>query len=465
MSPLETAFAAWLAFHSNLGVDMEQFLQPPATSEEIAEVESAIGFSLPPDLRELYTIANGQLDFHELRSVAADQQEYQESWAPFFGNFTFLPLDKALENYNFWLEIYDSNRVIREKYNNANPDKKVLPVEWEVRDGDLVDPLGWNPKWFVFAKSHADYYSVDLSPPRGGVPGQVVLHGADEHVLQVVAHSVTDMMLQASQELDPADQQRFEWVKADDTVSVPQVYFNIDPRWQPVDPQVSAQNESIPPAYKEWLQHKGQVRDVFLQEYRSWLGYQVFPTALDNRALDSIMHWTEMNLLHSIHMNPPHNVITEWRDYLISKGEKVSGWLTRDSDEQTVQTEGELLNKELVDYIFRLTATISKTERLHSSMLPIPSGEAIDLYHKFRVEKGEWTSANVEQVQNVIAQVEDIFNQRTRDVDESRITISENSFNISQASGELSICFGTFDAETYKSGEECFSVDLSALYQ
>ena len=70
MSQLEIALAAWIAFHAELGVDIEKTLLPPADESEIQEVENRIGFKLPDDLRELYLIANGQLNPYDEAELA-----------------------------------------------------------------------------------------------------------------------------------------------------------------------------------------------------------------------------------------------------------------------------------------------------------------------------------------------------------------------------------------------------------
>jgi len=185
MTPLETALAAWIAFHTELGVDMNTYLLPPATEAEIVAVEEQIGYRLPEDLRELYKIANGQWslfdDDEALSNVSSDQR-----WAPMFGYYEFLPLHKALREYEIYLDIYTSDKEFNTKYYQANPDETYEPVKWEVRKGDLVDELGWNPSWFTFAGANANYYSVDMAPPHGVAPGQVVLHGAELKALTLL---------------------------------------------------------------------------------------------------------------------------------------------------------------------------------------------------------------------------------------------------------------------------------------
>lgn len=82
-----------------------------------------------------------------------------------------------------------------------------------------------DPNWFTFACSDANGCSVDMAPPRGGAPGQVVLHGADEWVLQVVGQSVTDMMEQAVTHLS-TDEYRYDYNERDGGYRA-SVFFNM----------------------------------------------------------------------------------------------------------------------------------------------------------------------------------------------------------------------------------------------
>lgn len=135
MTPLEYALSAWIAFHAELGVEIEATFLPPATEEQIVDVETEIGYRLPEDLRKLYLIANGQLGPY------GDQKlEGITRWAPLFGNNDFMSLDQAIGQYRSYLDMYQFDLNFRSKYNAANPDKKIEPIVWDVREGDPIDP-------------------------------------------------------------------------------------------------------------------------------------------------------------------------------------------------------------------------------------------------------------------------------------------------------------------------------------
>ena len=73
MDPLASALAAWIAFHVELGVDLDALLLPGATADETTAVEKALGHALPEDLRTLYRHADGQIDL--LDEALAEHRE------------------------------------------------------------------------------------------------------------------------------------------------------------------------------------------------------------------------------------------------------------------------------------------------------------------------------------------------------------------------------------------------------
>ena len=237
---LETALAAWLAFMGGLGVDMEKHLLPPATEAQLQAAEEEIGFRLPPDLRELYLIANGQSEptyLADQQETCADEVTY---WAPLFGNQTFLPLTQAVEMWHVYNSIHEDN-----------------DLSFEVRDGDIVGDKGWYRSWFVFAGNQEDHYSVDTQPPAGGAPGQVVLHG-NLSELQVVAYSVTELMQQAARFLDPLDQARYYYSDVPDTGGLkdchPTLYFDMDWRNQyQNEEEQQLEQQAFEQAEQDWL--------------------------------------------------------------------------------------------------------------------------------------------------------------------------------------------------------------------
>ncbi len=272
---LEAALAAWLAFMAELDVDMARFLLPPATETQIAAVEQEIGYRLPTDLRELYLFANGQAGRPDA-AAALTTQSKETRWAPLFGNYEFLPIEQALEMWRVQKEIYSDPMFSEEDFS------------WSVRSGDPVDPKGWNRYWFVFAGREVNHYLVDTRPPAAGTPGQVVVHGADEWELQVLASSVTELMQQAAQRLDPQDATRYFY---SDTGEFPQtVYFDMD--WQkhiPTEQELHEEQAALErehqdwldrhPTFVQWQQEQLDLRQRRQDQFADWLGARGYSKA------------------------------------------------------------------------------------------------------------------------------------------------------------------------------------------
>ena len=176
------AFQAWLAFLAALGFRADAHLNPPATPEAIARAEAAIGFRLPDDLRALYLRADGQRD-----TIAIADPAPGRLVMPLFGEFEFVPLEKALLDYKGWKQIYD------DEGGSATFNAGIT-----VRSGDPVHAEYWRPGWFPFANDGSgNAYAVDLSPAPGGRYGQVILIGPDEYERRVLAPSLAEFFARA----------------------------------------------------------------------------------------------------------------------------------------------------------------------------------------------------------------------------------------------------------------------------
>lgn len=249
MSDLESAFIAWVAFHTSIGVDIKKSLLPPATEQQIKAVEEKIGYRLPSDLRDLYKIANGQLNPYD----NAEQLLVGEngSWAPFFGNFEFLSLKKALKKYRAYRDMHQDNG----------------DVIWEVREGDIIDSAGWTVNWFPFAATEYRGYSVDVAPPHGGVSGQIVTHGMGQYILSVAAPSLTDLLKQGSIKIGQSDSWKITRESVDD---IEIVQFDMD--WRTSFYSEETANEDQPPqAYTAWIEELDALDREHTRQFKLWL--------------------------------------------------------------------------------------------------------------------------------------------------------------------------------------------------
>lgn len=274
MSLLETALAGWLLFISNLGVDLEPQLLPPASRAELAQLEEVIGYSLPEDYIQLYLIANGQQD------TGQQGGQFTATFCPLFGYYEFMNLEQVLADYEQHLVWYQEEL----------PDY----FEADVRQGDPVAGVAWQPGWVPFAVSNAANYAVDLSPPRGGTYGQVIEYGHDTVENRVMAGSISEFLTLASENLDPEEPYRYQYDPANPDElggsSYATLFFDMD--WQqtpeaphshtamPQDPVMLAWNEAHHAAVSEfllWLADQGYSDDE-QATFRQWLFAPTVPS-------------------------------------------------------------------------------------------------------------------------------------------------------------------------------------------
>jgi cell wall assembly regulator SMI1 len=95
---LREALLSWIAHLALLGAPAESALNPPADAAQIAAAEREIGFEFPPELRELYLLADGQR-LTETGEVAL-----------LFGDYGFVPLKEALQEYRTWQSVYEDDQ-------------------------------------------------------------------------------------------------------------------------------------------------------------------------------------------------------------------------------------------------------------------------------------------------------------------------------------------------------------------
>lgn len=140
MKELWDQFEAWLTVHWPDGLAS---LNPPATDEELALLEDALGAKLPEDFSECLRVHNGQSD----------------SAGGLFDNSKFLSTGAILEEWKVWKDLLDSGEF--------------EGIHSEPEDGIKSD--WWNASWIPMTHNGCgDHYCIDLAPARGGHRGQVI---------------------------------------------------------------------------------------------------------------------------------------------------------------------------------------------------------------------------------------------------------------------------------------------------
>lgn len=145
MNDLWQQFEAWLCAHWPGGLAA---LNPPATDEEIAALEAALGARLPRDFVDCLRIHNGQSG-----AVAAT--------GGVFGDSEFLSTAAILAQWTTWKELLDAGTFDGEDF-EAEPQEGVR--------GDW-----WNAGWIPFTQNgFGDGLCIDLAPDTGGRAGQII---------------------------------------------------------------------------------------------------------------------------------------------------------------------------------------------------------------------------------------------------------------------------------------------------
>lgn len=152
MNQIWTQFETWLAVNWPDGLAA---LNPPATDDEIASLEAALGAKLPRDFVECLKNHNGQ----------------SESAGGLFDNSEFLSTGAILDQWKVWKELLDSG-----EFDGISSDpQQGIRSDW------------WNCRWIPFTHNGCgDHYCIDLEPDDGGRPGQIITmwHDMAERELQ-----------------------------------------------------------------------------------------------------------------------------------------------------------------------------------------------------------------------------------------------------------------------------------------
>ncbi|NUP39190.1 MAG: SMI1/KNR4 family protein [Streptomyces sp.] len=172
----------------------EEKLPEPASEEDLAAAEEELGVALPPDLRALYGIADGEGD--GVVNPLFDRQEW-------------LPLAEIGDLDDEWLDIAQEWKLgpWRQTVFDAQPPNTVRRSR--LRAG-----------WIRFAfDTGGNWLAVDMDPGPKGRPGQVIAVGVDyTRGPAYVADSVTTFLRRLVEALERGDYRHHDkslWIDAD----------------------------------------------------------------------------------------------------------------------------------------------------------------------------------------------------------------------------------------------------------
>jgi len=414
-TPLEAALSAWLVFLGDFGVDLKPQLLPGATDAQIASVEKTLGKQMPDDWQALYRIANGQLDPYE-------NPDFDQPYAPLFGNYPFLSLEGAAMMYEGVLstvEFMEDDPSINEGV--------------DVREGDPIRPVAGSRGWWPIGGTDSYVLAVDLDPPREGTYGQVVsfdLAGPERHVL---ADSITSLLRDAASRLDKSEKERYQISeKGQPDNNYTSVWFDIDWRVKPYS--VEDYRESIaemPPAYKAWVEKMEAQQEERSRQFADWLSKHEHV----KEHVDSIVGWISFSLRFEPTTMPPANVLQEM-DYLAQS----LGQIPLPSQSNKPNSI-DVRKSDFRNYYMSLARVLVMDPSLSMGGTMLGDGgpqvdEIITLYHQYHLESDTWSEKEFESANAMRSVFENL-------------SIGEIGFGTMEYAGtELKICYMKADQES-----------------
>ena len=140
-------------------------LNPSATPAQIDEIAAQLPFDFPDELRQLYSVHNGEANERGL----------------FFG----LPLSPLSLAFDSWQGV---SKHASEDFSDI--DKTIVSVPPKHTKKNYI-----NAHYFPFSHDGAgNHIVIDLDPDQEGVKGQIINYGTDENTRYVIAPSLDDFL-------------------------------------------------------------------------------------------------------------------------------------------------------------------------------------------------------------------------------------------------------------------------------
>lgn len=171
----------------------EEQLPEPVTEEDLAAVEEELGVALPPDLRALYGVADGD----------------GELINPLFDRHPWFSLAEIGNQDDEWLDISQEWQY--------EPWRRTV---FDTQPANAVRRSPLRPGWIRFADdTGGNWLAVDMDPGPNGRPGQVIAIGVDyAEGPTYVADSLTTFLRRLVEALERGDYRRHDkslWIEAD----------------------------------------------------------------------------------------------------------------------------------------------------------------------------------------------------------------------------------------------------------
>ena len=166
-------------------------LAPGASDSEIDQFEAAIGLTLPPDVRESYSIHNGGLGHTCLL------------W------YELLPLGSVLKWWQTYLEW-------------QRKDGWGLGEDWKPFDvRGPIKPYWWTSKRIPLLDASGDHVMLDLDPAEDGNYGQIIDHCHEIGPQSLLAGNWLEWLNQLADDLEAG---KYVYLEEEETVAPPGMY-------------------------------------------------------------------------------------------------------------------------------------------------------------------------------------------------------------------------------------------------
>ncbi len=153
-----------------------EVIQVGATEAQIRQLEEFLAIKLPEDVKSLYRVCDGQLDY---------------SYGVIEGR-ELLSLDRIKEEWIVWQELIDAG-----DFNDENG----IDLSCEPDLG--IQNVWMSKKWIPLTYDGAgNHYCLDLDPAEGGTVGQIITVWHDAPYREIIAPSVRDWLDEYAQALE-----------------------------------------------------------------------------------------------------------------------------------------------------------------------------------------------------------------------------------------------------------------------
>lgn len=153
-----------------------EVIQVGATEAQIRQLEEFLAIKLPEDVKSLYRVCDGQLDY---------------SYGVIEGR-ELLSLDRIKEEWIVWQELIDAG-----DFNDENG------IDQACEPDAGIQNVWMSKKWIPLTYDGAgNHYCLDLDPAEGGTVGQIITVWHDAPYREIIAPSVRDWLDEYAQALE-----------------------------------------------------------------------------------------------------------------------------------------------------------------------------------------------------------------------------------------------------------------------